>query len=273
MGYQIDQFGVTTLPPYMPEADVGTGGSRLILLDLPGGGVFDGLGSDIAPRARTVIGKRCTLFASSESDLETQYAALRALRGKRDSLWRRFSDGTLQWCTARLDSITATRNAGNIKHLRIELHFVMITPDWYAETASDLTYLDVGADDEDLATLHAESATTATLYGIGNDGNVDQPDVTLTITATFSAITALVLTNTTTGHTLTFAGTIVLSKSLVIDCGARSIENDGADAYANLTPPANKEEWMMLTPGVNVITIAVTGGPATVEIEFYDAWA
>ena len=95
MPYVLYQFGSLVLPEYNAENDVSTGQVAPVFLDLPGGGVFDVLGTEPAKRRITPINKRCTLDATDTTDMRTQYNALRATIGHRDRLWRKWDSGLL----------------------------------------------------------------------------------------------------------------------------------------------------------------------------------
>ncbi len=275
MTYRIDQFGTTTLPNYNPESDVGTGEAQLVSSEMLDGGEFDHLGSQKAPVRIPPIIKRCTLY-KNEDDIAMggDYAELRALVGVRDVLYRRMIDGdTLQWVWARLRKIDATRRPGSRYMLDLNLTFVVYSRAWNGEILRDEYEIsDVGAGEDDLTTCLAESDETAAVtIVIEQNGDVDQPDVIFTIHA-IAATDTITIANAASGHTLAFSGTVDAGDDLVIDCGARSVLNGGADAYNDLTPPATKEEWMVLKPGNNPITITLAGN-ANIHIEFYDAFA
>jgi hypothetical protein len=63
----------------------------------------------------------------------------------------------------------------------------------------------------------------------------------------------------------------------VVDCGARSIKNNGVDAYSGLTLNAGHTTapWLRLAPGSNTVTITYSGNAdasATVTFSYYDGW-
>ncbi len=275
MSYTITKFGSTTLPIYKPTTPVGTHGSRIVTFDLASGGVLDALGSEISPADGEKIRKRCSIVQSTAAAVDTEYKALRALRGTRAQLWRQWADGTQEWVWARLDAIGAERRAKHLFHLDLDLTFIVLSPCWYSQTETTLDFPDLGADDDDLTTTGSESGGTVTIYsGIANDGNINQPDVTFKVTPVDVAVTSITVTNSSSGHAWTYAGSIAATKTLVVDCGAQSVENDGSDDYANFTGPTDKDEWMELIPGTNVFTVEITGATAILfEVEFYDASA
>lgn len=277
MSYWLSEFDGLTLPTQEPEIEVGTGGVQSVLLSLPAGGVFDPLGGSQAMREGEPVRGRFLLSASSASGLKTAFEALRAKIGVRGALYREWDDGTLEWTYARLEEIRARQQTGQITNIPVDLRFIKQALAWYGATEQDVTYADLSAasGDADLPTTGAEQDGYPLAFTLTNEGNYDQRAVMFTLTAGGGNITAVTLANSTSGHTLTWSGTLVAGKSLVIDCGALSIQNDGTDDYDSLTPPSGKETWMVLGPGANVFSLNVTeaGGGSGLQVEFYDAYA
>jgi hypothetical protein len=264
MSYKIYRFGSTVLPNYNPVNDIGAGPAKLAMLDLPGGGVFDALGADQAPVGGVRITKECTLHDETESGLETAYTNLRSLIGKRDQLHRlHFSSGYEQWVYARLAQVRGYRRPMDILTLDVVLEFVQISPIWNGNSHND----DWGL---------TSNPATAQIY---NNGNAIVEDVIITITAAGSNITNLVIRKkvggTTYGH-LIYTGTIAVGQSLVIDCGARSVKNNGSPDYAHfsLGPDQKNDAWIRLGAGLNNIEITRTGGSTSCNSNFvfYDGW-
>jgi len=90
------------------------------------------------------------------------------------------------------------------------------------------------------------------------------------------AITQAVITNNDNSTSITWAGTLGAGNDLIIDSGARSITNNGVDAYAELTLGASQVDWSFMEPGyANVnhsFTVAVTGTPWDLDIEYWDTF-
>lgn len=277
MSYVLERFGSVNLPGYDAASEIGAGPARLWLLPLPGGGLFDGLGSSQAPVGDVKISDQASLLGSSKADLETQFKTLRALIGKRDKLYRRLEGaGALEWCYARLANIRVLRRSEHVFSLDVGLEFAMISRAWYAESAQNVYNADPLDAADDLTTTGAESpAAYPVTLNFTHAGNVDQPDVTFTITAGSGNVTAVTIQNTTTGHQFSWSGTLAAGNSLVIDCGALSVKNNGADDYNAFTPPTNKEEWMVFRPGLNALSISITeaGTESAIRVQFYDAYA
>lgn len=105
----------------------------------------------------------------------------------------------------------------------------------------------------------ATSDTTETINGTPNTldlGNAPVSDWVLTITATTNSITDITIT--LGPNTLTWTGTILASKALVIDASAFTVKNDGVDAlstYSGGFPAVNPND----TPAVSATKASGSG--------------
>lgn len=278
MSFWYTKFGSLNLSLYEPSHDLQTGAAATQLIPLPGGGVFDALGNEDAPLQYRMLSVRHLLWNTTDTEaaLQSLFNALRAKIGTREQLFRRLADGsTLQWSHARLKNVVATREVLDLSSLPVTLQFELISQWWYAATAKDVTITDIPGDTGDLATTLAESSGYPVSFTLTNDGNVDNDSVLWEITAGSASITAVTITNTTTGHAMSWSGTLAIGDVLRIHTGELSVLNDGANDYASFTPPSNKEAWFKLQPGENTVTISITtaGTGETVRYEFYDAFA
>lgn len=280
MPYVLYQFGSLVLPAYNGENDVSTGQVAPVFLDLPGGGVFDVLGTEPAKRRITPLNKRCTLDATDTTDMRTQYNALRAKIGHRDRLWRRWDEGYYNWCWARLVNIDARRTTRNYLHQEVDLQFVMISPHWYGQHHGGAWTLDSGIlfdtgyplDTTDWLPLTADATTNLT---ITNNGNRRITNAVVTVAAGSDAIDDVTV-GVNAISAFTYSGTIDAGEGLVIDCGAMSVINDGNEAYVYfaLTADHKIDDWLRLEPGANIIEVTITGGGTGSQalVEFFDGW-
>lgn len=255
MPYKLSLFGSLTLPQYEGANDVGAGQALASLVTLPGGGVFDSLGDGQAARGRRQIVKKGELVATSAANFRTQANALRAVLGKRDKLWREWDDGTDEWVYARLIGLDAERKTGNILDQEFTLTFDVLSPVWNCDTQQF-----------EIAVLSASGNLSAP-----NDGNVDVKNAVLTINPA-SSVSGLVITMT--GVELKYNAAIGSTELLVIDFGAKSVQLDGADAFTDFELGTNHaiEDWLVLAPGSNTITLTFSSGALTATITYYDGY-
>jgi hypothetical protein len=270
MSYRLEQFGTTILPNYNPESDIGSGKAKIPYIDLPGGGAYDPLGSEPAPIGVANFVKRCTLAADTPSALQSAYDELMAWTGKRDKLYRRkYADGNMQWCYARLEEVRTTRKYGDLLKLDLELEFTKFSPVW-----NGLFYSEVF--------LKSEIAAGGGTVYINNNGNANQDDVVITVLGSGTDITDLYINKMSPGggsiyDNLSWSGVLGAGQQLVIDCGAYTVEKQGVDDYNNfsLGPYHAEDIWFRLWgPTSNRIEIGITGGDnnVTVKFEYYDAY-
>lgn len=279
MPYVLYQFGDLVLPEYNGDNDVSTGQVAPVFLDLPGGGVFDVLGTEPAKRRATPLNKICTLDAEDVSELRDKYNALRAKIGRRERLWRRWDAGLYDWCWARLINIAARRTTKNYLHQEVDLQWVMISPHWYGQhhggdwTLDSGVLLDTGypLDTSDWLPL-SEGVNSLT---ITNSGNRTVTNAVITITPGDMEITALTVGVAGISE-MQYSGTLSNDDWLTIDCGGLSVWNGGDEAYVffSLTADHKIDDWLRLEPGANTVVITLTGEGTGAEalIEFFDGW-
>ena len=109
---------------------------------------------------------------------------------------------------------------------------------------------------------------------VTNRGNGICYDPVITITAGTNAITALTIATSTTD--IDWTGNIASGQSLVIDCGAKSIKENGVNDYVGFAYGGSHTAngWLELPPGDTAITISRTGGStdSIVQVDFQDIW-
>jgi len=266
MGYWITRFGAsTTLPTKGVDQMIGPGPIRSSLVRLPSGGVYDTRGSDAATQAGQVISISGIVSAATAGTLKTAYDLLRAIKGDRDKLYRSPDGGSAnsEWMYARCVGAPTRRVADNKLWVPVTLSFELQEQYWH------------GADGSDTITLAASPQSGE----ITNDGNAVVTQIVLTITAVTAAISTIVIENEETGHIskITYTAEIAIGEALMIDCGAKSVENDGDEDFANfaiVTATHAIPEWLRLKSGANKIKVTRTDGHAdnTVLLTFTDAW-
>jgi hypothetical protein len=182
---------------------------------------------------------------------------LRALVGKYDKLWVLMGDTTQRWRYARLLSAKASLQAGFGTYQQYDLTFQFFSSYWH------------GAD------RSSSGAKAGSPFTLDNDGNRAITDAVLTWTPSGSSSTTFTLT--VTGITqISYNDTVVAGKSLVIDCGKRSVLNDGANAYTDhftLPAPHTIDDWLRIEPaGISVI-LATDAAGGMLAWAYDDGWA
>lgn len=278
--YTLTEFDGLALPLGTPRYTAGTAGTQERTVRTVGGGLFDGWG---AAQARMELPYRlaydCRAYASTAAALRATLDALRAKRGVRGRLVRQGdNDDGEQWATARLMEVEYQADVMNLQLIQpLRMAWSVQSP-WYGGshgtgwTLASGLYLDAGLY-LDMASRHVLTATS-NVVTVTNYGNAAVENAVLSVTAGMYNLTALTIR--CGSCELVYSGTVVARKTLVIDCGAKTVVNDGTADYARLTLGANHASaaWMRLAPGANSVTVTRTGGGAETAItfEFSDAW-
>lgn len=232
-------------------------------------GAYDPLGSGAGQvRVPYTISVGTMLVHNTPAELQTALAAWRALCYNRSTLYRTPDGGTTnsESITARLIAIDAPRDIENLRHLAITLRFEITSPVWSGAAHTENISLWTGVVNQE----------------VSNNGNTVQRDVVIKVTAGGDPaypITSVTIENLETGHVskIKYSGTIAVGTSLVIDCAAMTVRNNGVDDYAHLTLESGHTiaDWFRLMPGANSIKVTRTGGdaPSTCVLTYKDAWA
>lgn len=282
--YRLSRFDTIDLLHYNQVDSIGSGATPTAYQVLPDGGALDLFGDQQKHPGTVDRSKSMRLFDSSEAALEILFFQLLALRGQRKRLYRQTASGDIHWQYARLVEVTAERSYEITKYKRIQdisLRFITQEAFWHGDFGGKW-YLDAGEKlDTGLVYDSGESfpltsSPTSFTISIGTDaGRAPIRAVRMVINAGASSMSAITIARTG-GESLTFSGTILANKSLMIDTGTMRVLNDGADAYNNLvlSPTADLASWFALESGDNDITVTFTGGGTGKEISFsyYEAW-
>lgn len=258
--YRLYSFDGVTLPDARSEFDGDTAQAWLGAVALPGGAqAFDSLGSAQAPLvAPYLLEYSSVVSAASLATLESTMSAWHAKVGVRGLLRRRLlSAATYQDITARLVEITAPirPSATHGKQIKPTWRFQVLDEFWRSSSIQT-----------DSFTLNAVPKACVT----GNSGNAVVRDCVLTVTALISMITQLTVAISGVAE-WTFTGNIATGTALVVDCGARTVRNNGADAFSGFTLTSNHKspDWLPLPPGgFTTVNVSRTGGGTTSTAEF-----
>jgi hypothetical protein len=280
-GYKFTTFDGVTLPEYEPEHDL-TPAPVTTTLERSIGGVFDRYGSTRRlPNLHTIeytgtyIGETTYLvdesgnFVVDESGnfiiagdsvqwLRNQVDALVEKEGIRGNLIRqRLDDSANQWKQARLLTVRwRSMVEDNCIIAEVRPQFEIAHGAWKDETV----------------TTTSDSLIVGGLgLNVENGGMIPIHDAIITVTAT-NQIAALTVTELS-GIDWTFSGTIAAGTSLVIDCGAQTILNNGSNAYSNFTLNSGHsvEGWLPLPRGTSVLQIQ-SDAIGTFSVGHYDQW-
>lgn len=284
MSYRYTRFDALDLPTQDGDEDLDREG-RFELVETAGGGIFDPLGSDQAVSGERSIRARYNLCAATASAFRTAYNALLAKQGRRGELWREHDTGNNEYIYARLERVRSGRQTHNVTSMPVTLEFVLLESDWRGDSTGqgwnfdDGIYFDAGRYfDEGTADATTLDSSPKNIT-VNNGGNKPVTDLILTITAGSADITALTIacTNGEGIFSFTYSGTIAAGEALVIDCGARTIKNDGTADYVNFAKGGthNRAKWLVLAEGDNTVTVTITGGStdSTFLPSFFDKWA
>ena len=276
---RLTQFGTYVFPLYNKRDMVSTGDTSGALMRLPGGTAYDGYGTGLAPENVNELTTSFEIIAATPTAVQTERDAIRGRAGKFLRLWAHFPDGTDRFIWARLSKIKMERRREYLYYQPVELTFEVKTPIWNGTGHGATWYLDTGAYldagyyldyDDDWTPASSGSTTTVT-----NGGNRTVTAVVITVTAGTSQISTIRLRVGSCDWT--FNGTVAAGKVLSVDCGTRSIRNNGADAYSSLTlnPGHTVADWFQLAAGNNTVTINYADNgdsSAVVLFTYYDGW-
>jgi len=285
--YKLDLFqsdlGILALGQRMPSNDLSTGIVTTVPFSQLAGGGFDALGTEQASSGVYTLTKSFRIWFATEAERITYFGSLRALKGKRGRLIRKWDNDVSQYVTARILGVTAERTLDDTRSLECEIKFEIYSAYWHGDYTGTWTfdngeffdiglYFDSGADDFILDA--SPKSITITM-----EGNAISNDPVINVTAGSANITAIEIKNTTTGHLaeLDYIGTILAGNTLKIDCGAYTVQNNAVDADADFSTGTTHtiNEWFRLPPGANTIVVTFTGGStdSIINFDYYEAFA
>lgn len=282
--YRLIRFGLIDLEHYNQVDAVGSGATPTAYQNLPEGGALDGFGSMQKHPGAVERAKSLRLRGDTEAALETLYFQLLALRGTRNRLYRRTSQGDIHWMYARLVEINAQRNYDQTKYRFIQdldLRFVTQEAFWRGDfggvwVLDSGEYLDSGLAFDSGESYALDGSPKAITITIGTDaGRAPTRALQMRVTAGSAPITSVTIARAG-GESLTFGGSIAAGDVLLIDTGTMQVTNDGVDAYDDLTisPTADLASWFALEAGDNDLTVTYVGGGtgSTISFQYYEAW-
>lgn len=234
MSFWIERFGSVELPLIEAEQDIGAVGTKTQYFNLPGGGAHDAYGDEVAPRGMYTLQATGEIGnLTTQAEMQVQFDALRALRGRRGKLYARMDDDTVRWVWARLPNIPMRRTVDNVLYLLASLSFDVTSPVWYGDRhgggwlLDSGEYLDTGLVlDEATDDVFTLDQAGTEFFSVSNDGNADITNAVLTFTPTSAAITGFTLNTDGPASqqqaAFTYSGTIAVGQVLVLDTGGQA---------------------------------------------------
>lgn len=290
MSFYLERFGTAVIPLYEGVHDTGTFASALPSVATTRGEQYDLLGTEQARPAPATITVRGEILASDASDKTTQTRIWQRARGTRARLVRREA-GTDQrhWVWARLNRVAMQTTPDTTLIQPFTLEFKVYSACWQGRRRGSGWVLDSGVDLDidywldmsDRTALTPNGLTTLTLTNSG-DTPIANAILTIANPAAGTAITAIAITAGPDASTVkaswTYSATVAANTSLVIDCGAASITNNGANDYAHFDTTAGViDDWIAVYAGSTTVKITLTGGgsggnAATVTVDYHEGW-
>ena len=278
--YSITRFGSVTLPVYNTEYGLNPLPADQSGIVAVGAGIYDSSGAErTAFKFPQPITYKCVAYQSTLGSLSTTIDALRALVGQRSFLYRTANDdATVQQCAARLVDIQMPRVRENVYHFEMTLNFMQLGP-WQGNSHNDWRF-DSGQifDDGlvlDATDFHVSFSGLSASLTLTNNGNLAVEDAIITVIAGSGTITRVSVAGT--GIDWLVDTTVSAGQSLVVDCGARSVQVNGSNAYRGfyLNSAHSVRNWLYLEPGSTTISITLVGTytGAQVNVAFRDRWA
>jgi hypothetical protein len=287
MSYRLTQFGTLTLPVYDPKYDLAPAQAMGGLVATTAGAYWPYGDGEPPPKYPQPLQYEAVVLEDTVSEWRTVIDALRVRVGRRAMLWRQaVDDGDLQWCDAVLQSANLGGGVDQRRHSKVRLQFQQIGP-WYGRDYSDWAlddghFLDTGLYlDSSALTIPVNISPKTTI--VTNHGNKISSYVIAKYAPAGTTTTQFTITiydaDGAIRSALAFLGTVPFggTDTLVIDGAAMTVENNGNDAYDDLTlfPYHRSGRWLELGPGANTVTVTRTGGStaSVLRLEYREVWA
>lgn len=264
------KFGTVNLPGDNGEHAMPIG-ARSALVDLPNGS-FDQDGSDLFLESQTVNFSATVNATNGEVDGQVN-ALIQQLGKGRNILRARLRDNLTEWVTyAKITAVQRVANAEKYEEEQpIVVRFVQDYPYWM--NAADGFYFDTGYYFDAghvFDGLYSDQSITASphAFTIAYDGTAKTGMGTITIVPNAaSSISNVRVVNGLTGQGFTYTGTLNAADRLIVDFLTKTVELNGANAYANFAlDSAQQVDWMELEIGDNNISVYGAGIAGTIKL-------
>ena len=219
-------------------------------------GLFDSAG-DEQRREALRLDFQAVVVGATSAAVDTAIDALKA-KANLGLCWlvAEMRDASERGTWAKLTQVDTTRSPDNYADQKITLTFRADWPWW--EDTDDVWYFDAGYE-LDSGLSFDGNYTTQSGAGTFSINNTGDDVITRGIILVSGASTDPTITNTTTGESIAYDGTVGAGETLQIDIGAMQVWLDGTDAYADITLGSNQTRFMSLAVGTNSITFAGGG--------------
>lgn len=278
-GY-ITQFGTTLLPGAVGTWNVSAVAKRNTQKVL--GGIYDPYQLDDAeldlPYPIVVSAKA---YETTAAVMGASLDSYRALLRKRARLWMTPFDSTQvdRWCWARCVQINETNTSANRIVQPVELIFDALSP-WYGHSYDGAWNLDDGNLFDNGLYLDGNQG-----YGLSNgnnnitlvnNGNLTCTNVAIAVQAGYYAACSSVTISISGVAEISYTATVVAGDYLTIDCGNRTVLNDGYPDYADFALGNSHASpyWLPLAPGNNAVVLNIdnAGTNGRAYFVYSDTW-
>lgn len=276
--YWLERLGDIQIPRWNREHAGATGEVPDNYLELPGG-AWDGYGNEIANPQVTTISHKSWIWDNSIENIKQWEQRLLALRGKKEKLYRRWSDGRVEWIWVRVHKVDPGQKTAQALQVPLDLTLKTTASYWNtqhhgpARTLNSGYYLDMGymLNENDSYTITGNSG----LIPLTNNHLGSVLNTILTITPQGTGTATLVQAGVlATGCSWSYSGNLAAGDTLIIDCGIEDIYFNGVGDYDHhsLDPDHTNKHWLELLPGLNNLGIAWTGNLQSlkVAIEYWE---
>ena len=262
MGGQLTAFDGVNLPLAAMEAGL-QGDDRLDgMVTVAGGGLYRAFGTDRSPAKPPVLTHKAKITGATLHAMQDILDPILAKQGKSGTLTMTMGDATSRTRTAELLPVEYEVTYQTRQAIPVDLRFQCISIGWKGTAHNDTTTLD----------------TSPKSITVANGGNRRVTDAIITVSVPGGGTPMTGLNIYVAGISyISFSGTIAAGTSLVIDCGALTALNNGADAWSGIIRNATDhkiDDLLRLEAGNNSVVVSHTdvGTNSTVNFAYSDGW-
>lgn len=212
-------------------------------------------------RARLIAIRRDGTYVSAQAKL------VQARLGIESRFWKPDSLSTTE---QGYDTMTIAWEIGYPYWLSVDDESKLLDAGWIAD--GSFTF---GAGQNDTNTF--DSGNLSWSPTLANDGNARHERITITIEAQtgVSATGDLNITNTTTGDTIEYTGSLTAGDVVVIETLAQTVKKNGSSDYVSTNLPSGQIPFLTMEVGDNDFSFvfdSITGGQVDITVEWSRHW-